>query len=342
MKYLLEIHHGIGDVAQFTGLLDSISAYDKDAEIGVILNKRAYGAFFERDERVRHTYVIDLRGTKRDLLKNVLAIRAGHYDYMFCSPISNARDETVFVLLCGAKRAYGEQLRLLSRFSQRYGWRPAEFPHIVQRNFAVLASSGLPVSPCYPRLICPDSTPAEISPRSVGLCVGASKPQKTWAIEHYIEVGRHFETLGYQIVLLGGAAEAERYAPDFFPASWTNLLGKTSLLETASVCRKCALVIGCDTGVMHIAAAVNVKTVCVFSYTNPQMHAPFSDKSYVYCLSMPCQYCYDNRTAANCTDYACIKNVEAKDIISLSEAALRGSEDAEPFRFKASLDASPR
>lgn len=325
MKYLLEIHHGIGDVVQFTGLLESIRKYDNNAYIAVIVNKDAYKTLFLNDNRIQKFYKIDLVDmSKVELIKTVIAMRNEHFDYLFISPISNKRAVSVLALLISAKHSYGEQLKKLSQVSSRYIAVQKKKVHIVKRNDNVLLSAKIPFECCRPKLYCNSELPVDIPEKSIAICIGTSIPQKTWFIERYMKVAEYFSRKGYQIVLLGGVKEERDYKQSgFMNSNWIDLMGKVDLAGTATACKKCKLVIGGDTGVMHIAAAMGVTTLTIFSCTDPKFHCPYSENSYFYCVKLNCQYCYGQEEMHNCKEYKCINNIQTKDIISLAEKILK-------------------
>jgi ADP-heptose:LPS heptosyltransferase len=75
------------------------------------------------------------------------------------------------------------------------------------------------------------------------------------------------------VVFVGSAAEAGYYER-FAGAGRTNLCGRTRLGEAARVLRRAARVITTDTGLMHLAAAVNPRVTAVFGPTHPLRKCP--------------------------------------------------------------------
>ncbi len=75
------------------------------------------------------------------------------------------------------------------------------------------------------------------------------------------------------VAFLGSAAEAAYYERFAGPAT-TNLCGRTSIREAAGALRSAARVITTDTGLMHLAAAVNPRVLAVFGPTHPARKCP--------------------------------------------------------------------
>ncbi len=107
-------------------------------------------------------------------------------------------------------------------------------------------------------------------PGRFGLLVpGASahRPAKRWPPEHYRALA---ERLAGPLVLVGGPGEQ---APQGMRGA--DLTGKTSLAELAAVVSRAAFAVGNDTGPMHLAAALGVPSVVLFSgASDPALTAP--------------------------------------------------------------------
>lgn len=75
------------------------------------------------------------------------------------------------------------------------------------------------------------------------------------------------------VVFLGSASEA-RYYDRFAAPQCVNLCGRTTIPQAASVLRQAARVVTTDTGLMHLAAAVNPRVIAVFGPTHPARKCP--------------------------------------------------------------------
>jgi len=91
------------------------------------------------------------------------------------------------------------------------------------------------------------------------------RPEKRWPAEHFGELARRLAGQGLTPVLVGGPPEAEpaRVIADACPQA-LSIIGQTSLLDLASVMRGARVVVGNDTGPMHIASLVGRPCVVMF------------------------------------------------------------------------------
>ncbi len=335
MKYLLEIHHGIGDIVQYTGLIKSVRTYDKQAYIGIVLNKEAYKTLLVLDKDIDCIHVIDFSGDRKRLISEIIRIRKTEYDYMVCSIHSRQKSMEFMAVAFGAKKVAGSQLGRLKKFSKKYINVPVNGDeHVVKQNNDVLLGINPDVSLFEPYLICPDP-PFKLKEHTIGLCIGTSIPQKTWPIEKYIKVGEYFENKGYSILLLGGKKEAEQFsASGYKNDKWLNLLGKTDLIGSASECSQCELIIGGDTGLMHMAAAVGTTTLTLFSCSEPTTHAPYSKHSYYYYVPTDCQFCFGTEKMRQCKEYKCLNGIETEKIIEIAGGILENSELVKQYHLE--------
>ncbi len=93
---------------------------------------------------------------------------------------------------------------------------------------------------------------------------GSKSPNRMWPIAHFIEIAAWLiEEFHAKIILLGGKEDGylSKIFNDNLLENTLNLIGKTTLRQTAAVLKHCHLYIGNDSGPMHIAAAMGVPVV---------------------------------------------------------------------------------
>jgi len=104
---------------------------------------------------------------------------------------------------------------------------------------------------------------------------GTSRKSKEWRAEDWIETGRWLQGRGVQVVLPWGT-EAERQLADQLSGAiaGSRVLPRQRLDLTAQVIANAVLVIGVDTGLMHLAAAYRVPLVGIYVSTDPGLTGP--------------------------------------------------------------------
>lgn len=313
MKYLIEIHHGIGDIVHMTGVIESLFAYDKKAEIGLILNKEEYKDLFRFSSKIKYFYRIDLKCmSKYSLLREVVKMRNEKFDYFLISRISNKRASFFLSLLVNAKISIGEQLPNIN--GRMVNVEKLDI-HDVERNNNLVKKIDPNIILKKPYIsVNTKEVQTNFKKPALALCVGASIPQKIWNIDNYLYLADFFYNNGYDIVLIGGKKEKELIKGKKINNNFFNYIGKLSIIESACVLSKCLMALGTDTGMMHIAAACGIKTLTLFSCSNPSLHRPYSETSYVYSLGLDCQYCYEKGTLCVHERYKCIDDIRKEEI----------------------------
>ncbi|MFN8620834.1 MAG: glycosyltransferase family 9 protein [Chloroflexota bacterium] len=109
---------------------------------------------------------------------------------------------------------------------------------------------------------------------------GASAPARRWPIERFARVADGLAAQGYRIAITGVAAErplAERLMQKM-RCTATDLTGRTTLDELAEIVRRSAVVVCNDTGISHLAAALKVPSVVIFTDSEMARWAPLDGR----------------------------------------------------------------
>lgn len=120
-----------------------------------------------------------------------------------------------------------------------------------------------------------------ISPLTVPYaCIhpGASTTERRWQPGSFARIADRLAALGLQVVLTGTADEREltQIVANRMQFPAVNLAGYTSLGALALLLKKANLLVCNDTGVSHLAAALQIKSVVIFSGSDPQRWAPLN------------------------------------------------------------------
>ena len=109
-------------------------------------------------------------------------------------------------------------------------------------------------------------------------------PAKRWPVQPFCRAGA---AAGAPVLLLGSGKEAalgEEIAALAQRAVCRNLAGKTSLTEAFGLIAAARSVVSNDTGLMHVAAALDVPQVAIFGSSSPLHTPPLSERARVIWL----------------------------------------------------------
>ena len=151
----------------------------------------------------------------------------------------------------------------------------------------------------------------------VAFAVGANWPNKRWPVEHFAALADRLYHAHYVPVLVGGGRLDETLAEDILRASEippVNLVGHTNLKQLAHVFTHAALVLGGDTGPVHLAAGLRVPTVMLMGPTDANRNGPYGQLQNAIEVDRPCRGCWKR---------ACPKGLDCLAAISVDAVAAK-------------------
>ena len=120
--------------------------------------------------------------------------------------------------------------------------------------------------------------------KTVALALGANSNHKVWPTKNYVRLLKLLKIKFANIILIGSKNEMDK--AQLFKKLYTkkvyDFCGKLTLLETASVIKKSDFFIGNDSGLGHIASAVNTQSFIIFGDGDPDRYHPWGNKSSWY------------------------------------------------------------
>jgi len=129
----------------------------------------------------------------------------------------------------------------------------------------------------------------------LALCPGAEfGPAKRWPAYHYAQVAKEKLVQGYEVWLLGSPKEQSDAAEimAITDQRCVDLTGKTSLAQAIDLLSLASIVVSNDSGLMHIAAALQRPLVVLYGSSSPGFTPPLSDKVEILSLHLPCSPCF--------------------------------------------------
>lgn len=145
--------------------------------------------------------------------------------------------------------------------------------HVVDRNLELAAATG--ASTMLVKFPLPEGVPEGDLPegRFVLCCPQAGWGAKQWPLEYYRVLARRLRAeLGVSLVLNGPPGSEALLGS--VPEALVHVSGLPGLIYAT---RRAAAVLGCDSGPMHLAAALAKPGVAIFGPTDPARNGPYGD-----------------------------------------------------------------
>jgi heptosyltransferase-2 len=183
------------------------------------------------------------------------------------------------------------------------------FPLMVQR-FAALAypdSNEPPEQIREPRLQSDPKSVAQalitldlkVEERILAICPGAEfGVAKQWPAEHFAATCRIKIDEGWQVWIFGSASDAKvadeirQMMSDEQRQNCVSLAGRTSLAQAIDLLSVAQAVVSNDSGLMHIAAALDKPVVALYGSTSPDFTPPLTSKSKLLFTDIDCRPCF--------------------------------------------------
>lgn len=186
----------------------------------------------------------------------------------------------------------------------------ARYPLMIERFMALAYAPGAEIPKPYPEprlAIEPASRDAALERFGLSLdrpvlalCPGAEFGEaKRWPAEHYAAVADARLRQGWQVWLFGsqkdapGGEEIREWVTPGFEEDVCNLAGRTSLAEAIDLLSCASAVVSNDSGLMHVAAALDRPLVAVYGSTSPGFTPPLASQVEVVRLGLECSPCFD-------------------------------------------------
>ncbi len=155
----------------------------------------------------------------------------------------------------------------------------------------------------------------------LALCPGAEfGASKKWPPKHYAAVAQRYLAKGYQVWLLGSQKDySDCSAIDAICDQACRVLaGKTSMPEAIDLLSTASLVVSNDSGLMHIAAALQKPLVAVYGSTDPGHTPPLSHNHAIARLDLDCSPCFKRECPLQHLN--CLQQLMPQTIIELAES----------------------
>jgi heptosyltransferase II len=209
-------------------------------------------------------------------------------------------------------------------------WGEKRLPRFIDKNAALALPDGTPLPPEWP--VPQLQVPADDVVRwreanglgagpAIALAPGSVGSAKRWT--YYAEAARLLALHGLDVWVVGGPAEKAQAAeivaaggPTVRDLTGNDLRNGILAMAAASVA------ISNDSGLMHVAAALDTPTMGIFGPTSPYHWGPLNGLAATVQTKthVPCQPCH--RPVCRLKHHRCMRDIPAADVVAIAEQVL--------------------
>lgn len=331
----------IGDFVLFTPALRALREFYADKLITIVVKSQVADLVAECPYVDKIVVINDNQFRKNPFYRIIFLLR------MYCS------NNAITLYPCYSRNTVGDMITLWSGSAERIGWNSngssmdevdkrrgdagytslvtqnfEPEAHEITRNLAFIKALGVRASGVKTELWPNNNAIAEadaLLQRNnlagrvlVAILPGASFPIKKWGNDNYLELCRELlDQMGDDIFFAvcgqsGDRLDTERYG-EKISSHIVDLTGQTTLQQLTAILSRCSLVVGNDTGTMHIAIAVGACTVCVLGGGHYGRFMPYADTQRNIFLNNRLD-CYQCDWVCNNESPACITSIPISQV----------------------------
>jgi len=214
-------------------------------------------------------------------------------------------------------------------------------PMTVQRFVALGLPKNAPLPPAYPmpsiavtrerQQAVADKFRLVLGGPILALCPGAEYgPAKRWPASRFAELARIKAGEGWQVWLFGSGKDrtiAEQINRETGGVC-LDFTGRTSLAEAVDLMSLATAVVSNDSGLMHVASALNKPVIALYGSSDPGFTPPLNARAKVVSLHLPCAPCF-KRTCplypAGHPEHArCLTGIRTERVLQMLDEARPG------------------
>lgn len=206
------------------------------------------------------------------------------------------------------------------------------FPRMVERYVALAYEKNIPssriissvpfpaltTSPVLPQTLAKFSITLTSSQPIIALCPGAEfGASKRWPEQHYATLAKEQLKAGWAVWLFGSKKDmpVAEHIQKSTDGQCINFTGQTTLGEAIDLLSCANSVITNDSGLMHIASALQKPVIALYGSTDPTFTPPLGSNSKIMRLSLPCSPCFKRECPLE--HHRCMRDLQPQQVLAL-------------------------
>jgi heptosyltransferase-2 len=145
---------------------------------------------------------------------------------------------------------------------------------------------------------------------------GSKDPFRRWPAHHFVTIGRALQAQGYQIFVNGTETDLTHSIASQIPGAQTRNL---SLRAFAALLSHASLLIANDTGPIHLASALKVPLIGLYTPSDPKLFGPLNVPHSLALAKPPtCTPCLKRK----CRESFCFEQLRPQEVLTAAQTLL--------------------
>jgi len=146
------------------------------------------------------------------------------------------------------------------------------------------------------------------------VCPFTTRPQKHWVASYWpVLIERLRQETGLRTVILGGPSDVAAAADIADGIDVVNAVGQTRLRQAAALIARARLLVGVDTGLMHMGTAFAIPTIALFGSTCPYLETD-SPRTRILYKALSCSPCRRHPTCGGA--FTCMQMISVDEVVA--------------------------
>ena len=302
----------VGDLIISLAFINALKKIHKDSKIDLLVNDNLVDVVKYFPD-ISNIITSQTRHGKLSLLYRItIGLKLRKKNYSYCYILTNSMKSSIIPFIAGIKhrisylgefryclvnkiikkidRKEGMANRYLNLINHRYKseFKPILTSKIVDKS--ILDKFDLKKKYI---VLCPDSEYG---------------PAKKWPINKWIDLANSIQK-SYQVVFVGLDSAIASSTSKIMTNNCVNLIGKTSLNDAIVILSQSNCVVSNDSGLMHVAAALDRPIVGIYGSSSPEYTPPLieNDKKIIIYQNLSCSPCFKRTCPLQHTN--CLNNI---------------------------------
>ncbi|MBI3017549.1 MAG: glycosyltransferase family 9 protein [Deltaproteobacteria bacterium] len=154
-----------------------------------------------------------------------------------------------------------------------------------------------------------------------GASWGAQATYRYWPTSHFAKLAdRLIEQYKANIFIIGSFSEKKlcKEVTEYMKYPGIDLSGQTTLHQLGALMKQCHLVIGSESGPLHLATALNCPTLPIYGPVDENVYGPHIEKTLQrsFYSFIACRPCYKNFSMPQCHNRICLAELDLHPMLN--------------------------